>query len=73
MNYQWHYDRLIQTRRARKIEADKYYERHHIVPRSLGGSEDPENLVFLTAREHFIAHWFLWRIHSNREMAYALE
>ncbi len=36
-----------------------YYEKHHIVPRSLGGSNDPDNLILLTAREHFIAHLLL--------------
>lgn len=34
-------------------------ERHHIVPKSLGGNNKPENLVLLTYREHFIAHWLL--------------
>lgn len=34
----------------------EYYEEHHIVPRCMGGSDEHENLVLLTAREHFIAH-----------------
>jgi hypothetical protein len=35
-----------------------YVERHHILPKcfGLGGEEDLENLVFLTAKEHFIVH-----------------
>lgn len=36
-----------------------YSERHHIIPRSLGGSNLKTNLVRLTAREHFICHWLL--------------
>jgi hypothetical protein len=34
---------------------------HHIVPRSLGGSDDADNLIRLTARQHYIAHWMLAR------------
>lgn len=38
---------------------DVYGEEHHIIPKSLGGSNKRENLVRLTAREHFICHWLL--------------
>lgn len=48
-----------------------YTERHHIVPRAHGGSNDAANIVRLTAREHFVAHWLLWRIHRDRPMALA--
>ena len=40
---------------------DGYCEVHHIAPRSLGGSDDADNLVKLTARQHYIAHWMLAR------------
>ena len=36
-------------------------ERHHIIPRSLGGLDDPDNIVSLTVREHFFAHELLLR------------
>lgn len=57
------YDALI----AKRIGAvpDGYNERHHIVPRALGGSDDASNLVRLTAREHFIAHMLLAKIHGG--------
>lgn len=38
---------------------DTYYERHHIVPRCMGGTDDLSNLALLTAREHYLAHWLL--------------
>jgi hypothetical protein len=38
-----------------------YCEVHHIVPRSLGGSNDKDNLISLTPRQHYIAHWMLWK------------
>lgn len=42
--------------------SSNYYENHHIIPRSLNGSNSSENLVLLTAREHFICHWLLVKI-----------
>jgi hypothetical protein len=71
MNYEWHYTKLIETRKDRPREKTKYYEKHHILPRSMGGGNEISNLIFLTAREHFLAHWLLWKIHRNREMATA--
>ena len=71
MNYQWHYDNLIKTRKERARENGKYYERHHIIMKSMGGTDDELNLVYLTAKEHFLAHWLLWRIHRNRKTARA--
>lgn len=64
MNYQKHYDRLIETRKERE-SIDGYTEMHHIVPRSLGGSDDAENMIALTAKEHYIAHMLLARIHGG--------
>lgn len=34
-------------------------ERHHIIPRSLGGNDIPENLVTVPPRVHFILHRLL--------------
>jgi len=42
-----------------------YYEKHHIIPRGIGGTDDKENLVLLTAREHFICHKLLTYIYPN--------
>lgn len=61
--------------RARRRTLTVYFERHHIQPRSLGGSDDRANLVDLTYREHFLAHWLLTKIHAGhdrRKMVMAL-
>ena len=54
---------------------DEYFERHHIIPRSLGGSNESDNIVKLTAREHFIAHLLLTKMFndaiSREKMIYA--
>jgi hypothetical protein len=39
-----------------------YYENHHIIPKSLGGSDENNNLVLLTAREHFLCHYLLCKM-----------
>ena len=52
----WYFN-IIKLSTGRTI--DGYCERHHIIPRSLGGSNDSNNIAFLTAREHFICHLLL--------------
>ena len=56
------YYRLIEQAQSRMIDTTIYVERHHIIPKSLGGSNRKENLVILTAREHFICHWLLTKM-----------
>ena len=55
------------TDQARNRTLDTYTESHHIVPRSLGGGDDPTNIVDLTAREHFICHWLLVKMTTGKE------
>lgn len=61
MNYQKHYDALIA--RAFKRDLSGYSERHHIIPRCLGGSDSVDNMAVLTASEHFVAHQLLAKIY----------
>jgi len=42
-------------------------ERHHIIPKSLGGNNDHENLVVLWYREHYIAHRLLVKMIHKTE------
>lgn len=74
MNYKYHYDALISSRKEllRVKGEGVYYERHHIVPRSMGGSDESSNLILLTGREHYIAHLLLWKMHpESKSMHYA--
>lgn len=71
MNYQTAYNSLIQKSQCRDLADDIYTEYHHIIPVSMGGTNDKANLVKLTAREHFVAHHLLWKIYRNREMTHA--
>ena len=54
------HDQIIKRALTRGRQSE-YVESHHIVPRSMGGSDDPSNLVFLTAREHLIVHKLMVR------------
>ena len=64
MNYRKIYADII--RRAKERPKPKCYtERHHIVPKSLGGLNKKENLAVLTAREHFICHWLLVKMYDK--------
>ncbi len=48
--------------KARVTSISTYTEKHHIIPRSLGGSDTKENLVALTARQHFVCHLLLTKM-----------
>lgn len=63
MNYEQIYKQLIDRAQTRVLTG--YKERHHIIPRCVGGSDDASNLVDLTAREHFIAHKLLCEIYPT--------
>ncbi len=67
MNYQNVYNSLISHRKS--VVPSGYAERHHIIPKSLGGDNSTENLVYLTAREHFVAHLILAKIHGGKMWA----
>lgn len=49
----------ILSNRGRFNCGSEYHERHHIIPKCCGGSDNEENLIDLFAREHFIAHKLL--------------
>jgi len=63
------YMRLMEW--AKQNPPDGRVEKHHIVPRSMGGSNKKDNLVPLSPRWHFIAHWLLWKVYKNSKMANA--
>lgn len=63
------------TANAKQRITEGYTEHHHIIPESLGGPTTDENMVHLTAREHFICHWLLIKMTVGKDrsdMLYAL-
>jgi hypothetical protein len=69
MNYLKIYNKIIDKAKNREING--YIEKHHIIPKCLGGLNKKENLVKLTAREHFICHLLLSKIYGGK-MIYTL-
>jgi len=68
MNYSKLYNRIIENRLTKPFNG--YTEKHHIIPVSLGGSDSKDNLVNLTAREHFICHWILVKMYKGNKNSY---
>jgi len=69
----WYYN-IVNRAKLRKLSTDTYVEKHHVIPKSIGGSDSPENLVKLTAREHFICHYLLTKMYTGsqkRKMIFA--
>lgn len=58
MTYEEFINNILETR-GRFACGDEYHERHHIVPKCMGGTNDEDNLIDLFAREHFEAHRLL--------------
>lgn len=68
MNYQKHYNQLIESRKEKTSFSDiSYWEKHHVIPKCMNGSDDDSNLVLLTAKEHYIAHLLLVKIYPKNE------
>jgi len=71
MEYTTIYNQIIERARNRVLEG--YKEKHHILPKCMGGDNTPSNIVELTAREHFICHMLLCEIYlNNKKLWYAL-
>lgn len=68
----WYY-KLINNRKQKQDEiSNGYFERHHIIPKSMGGSNQFHNIIKLTAREHFICHLLLTKMTDKNGMKTAL-
>ena len=70
MNYEAHYSSLIERARGRLISG--CIERHHVLPRCIGGGNEKENIVSLTPEEHYVAHQLLVKMYpKERGLLYA--
>jgi hypothetical protein len=62
MKYELVYFHLIESR---KLLSPSNFEKHHIIPQCLGGTNEPSNIVKLTPREHFLAHRLLAKMYPE--------
>ncbi len=59
-SYKKYYLIIEEAKRKNRLKNNGvYYEKHHIIPKSMGGSNSPLNLVLLTPEEHYICHSLL--------------
>jgi hypothetical protein len=63
MDYQKIYNQIIERAKIRQLS--NYKEKHHIIPKCIGGLDIKENIVELTAKEHFICHMLLCEIYPK--------
>ena len=71
--YKKWYNELINKARDRELSRDIITEKHHIIPKCLGGGNHKSNLVKLLVREHIVAHLLLVRVYpENKKLIYAL-
>ena len=72
MTYREQYYAIIDNRRANPVDKDVYTETHHIIPKSLGGSNEKGNLVALLPEEHYKCHCLLVFMyeHENNHAAF---
>jgi len=76
MNHQKIYDKIIESAKNKnRIRSKEYYvERHHIIPKCLGGTDAIDNLVFLTPKEHYVCHKLLTFIYpSNSKIMFGFQ
>jgi hypothetical protein len=72
MDYKNHYDKLIEKAKSRTLSESVYSERHHIIPKCLGGNNSKTNIVRLLPKEHYIAHLLLFNLYpNNQSLAYS--
>ncbi|AZV02167.1 homing endonuclease [Pectobacterium phage Arno162] len=79
MDYKRIYDELISSaiiNNGRPIGMEKkgrdaFLDRHHIIPKCIGGSDNRSNLVYLTPRQHLLAHHLLIKIYDSSGLRFA--
>lgn len=73
--YNW-YCNIVTKNKSRKYSKGCGLEKHHIFPHSMGGTDDNDNMVSLTTREHFICHLLLVKMlkpgQNRHKMLFAL-
>lgn len=71
MDYKKIYDNLMikcsneHEKRLKEKNDGCYFEKHHKIPKCLNGNNDKNNLVLLTAKEHYLSHHLLIKIYPN--------
>lgn len=70
--FTWYCD-IIASAKKRHHGSDTYQEKHHIIPKSMGGPNKKFNIVKLLPREHFLVHWLLIKCTANKSDEYKMK
>lgn len=65
MNYEKIYNQIVIKAQNRVLDKIIYTERHHIIPKCLGGVNSKENRIIVTAKEHYLLHYLLVKIYPD--------
>lgn len=66
MNYARIYSEFIADRLTKEPVKPAYFEKHHILPKSLGGGDEKSNIIRLTMEDHIHAHILLAKMHGGK-------
>lgn len=68
------YNAFIESFKGQMFKEDEYTEVHHILPRYAGGTDDVDNLVRLSYKQHVFVHKLWWKStgHIQAQSAYLL-
>ncbi len=74
MNWNLLYKKHIDKCRKKSLKENTIYHMHHILPKSSGGSDEPQNLIKLSYKDHVIAHYILYKANPTNSnwIAYRL-
>lgn len=64
------YFKIIKSALKNYYINDGYFEQHHILPKSLNGSDNKNNIIKLTPRQHFICHYLLTKMFDLTDYRY---
>lgn len=72
MNYLLQYQKLLDKHGVHRLPEKGYFERHHILPKCVGGDSTVDNLIYLSLRCHYLAHYLLYKAFPEHKcLAYA--
>jgi hypothetical protein len=65
MDYKLIYEKIVARNKNKISTSEEYTEKHHIIPRCMGGGDEKENIVVLTPEEHYVCHQLLVKIYPE--------
>lgn len=68
----WYFSIITKAKNENRTDTSRYYEKHHIIPKALGGTNESSNLVKLTAKEHYVAHLLLMKMVITKRAQYQM-